>query len=107
MGFLNFRKAVASHVGYSLRIDDNFKWIKDDWKNWDKYWLLFLTHSDCSGYFTPLQCGEIAERLEKVLHDWESLGNPDLYLRFTLKNLRELVRLMTICKDKNLRMRIS
>lgn len=103
-GFNNFRKKIAQSLGLNLEVDSDGNWINQDWENWDKYWLLFLTHSDCSGKFTPHQCGKISEKLESIIHIFE---NEDFLSKYNFDNCKTLIIAMKYCKDNRKYMRVS
>lgn len=103
-GFNRFRKRVAESLALTLETDSNGRWVEQDWEKWDKDWLIFLTHSDCSGYFTHFQCGRISKKLKSVLEKWEP---KDLHYFYDLEHGLILVKAMEYCNDNKKSMRIS
>ncbi len=103
-GFFRFRQRIAKSLGLKLEIDSEFKWIDQDWESWDKDWLIFLTHSDCNGYFTSYRCGRISRKLKIVLDTWEP---KDIIESYDLEHGIQLVKAMKHCKNSKKIMRIS
>jgi hypothetical protein len=104
IGFHNFRKKVAASLCLTLELTPDFKWIEQDWNKWDEDWLLFLTHSDCDGYFTPDQCGRISKKMKKVIENWMPI---DIIGQYDLEHARYLIKAMEHCKENNKRMYVS
>ncbi|ACK88851.1 hypothetical protein BCAH820_4398 [Bacillus cereus AH820] len=69
-GFNNFRRKLASQVGFNLDEMEGFggevDWdtVTDDIKD-------FLDHSDCDGSLTPEQCEVIYPRLLELVESWD------------------------------------
>lgn len=103
-GFNQFRKRIAQSLGLALEIDYEGRWIQQDWEKWDKDWLIFLTHSDCSGQFTHSQCGRISKKLKDVLEKWEP---KDIQYLYDIEHGLLLVDAMKYCKDNKKNMRLS
>ena len=103
-GFHRFRKRVAQSLGLTLEIDSDFNWVTQDWIKWDKDWLLFLTHSDCSGIFTFSQCGRISEKLKLVIDTWQP---KDLQESYDIEHGMKLVEAMQYCKANKKKIRLS
>jgi hypothetical protein len=87
-----FRKKIADKLGLNYEVTDDWKYVNKEWSGWDKYWLLFLTHSDFDGTLSPKECGKIAKRMRRLITTWDV--NDIDYSR-----LIKLVEAMEHCKD--------
>ena len=104
IGFNQFRKRIAQSLGLILETDSEGRWIQQDWEKWDKDWLIFLTHNDCSGQFTHSQCGKISKKLKAVLDKWDPTNIQHSY---DIKHGLLLVDAMQYCNKNKKNMRLS
>jgi len=92
-GFDEFRKRLAIEIGLDL---DQMKGFGGDisWDVADPITLL-LSHSDCEGSLSPIECQQIAPRLRDLFSTWSSeLGTDEGYDK---TNALRLVDAMQIC----------
>lgn len=77
--FASLRRLVATSIGVNLDEMQGFKGCR----SWDTLkpdpLHLFLNHSDCQGFLSPVQCAEIAPRLRETL---DRLNGPEMVLDY-------------------------
>lgn len=67
--FMDFRKSLASHLGFNLLDMEGFGGSKK-WDGKDDVQIL-LSHSDCDGIITPDDCLRLSVRLDQILETLE------------------------------------
>jgi len=90
--FHDFRIKIANKLGYKLEFKENFdEWICNDYSKCDKFWWLFLTHNDYTGFISHKLCGKIAIRMRLLIKEWDIKDND-------YEKLLNLIEFMKFCK---------
>ena len=83
-GFNSFRRRLAQEEGFNLNEMEGFEplWEIDvpkgrPWSEVNTQLVALLNHSDCDGELSPLECAEVAARLEEILDKWRDQDNAD------------------------------
>jgi len=90
-GFDEFRTRLAKEVGLDLDqmvgFGGSHAWELDD------PITLLLNHSDCDGSLSPIECDQIAPRLQELVSTWSSeLGTDENYDRTNALYLAEAMQ---------------
>lgn len=54
---------------------------------------MFLNHSDCGGYLTPIQCKKIIPRLKELIYSWESYDYDKIHFLKLIEGMEKSVQL--------------
>ena len=104
-GFHHFRRKLAKEIGINLDMMQGFSnhhgnspdlAPKTSWSEIKDSIKYFLNHSDCQGSIGPKRCKMIADRMSKLIKDWEDDWNKDQAIKL-IKGMRE-------CHRKNKRL---
>jgi hypothetical protein len=102
MGFGQFRRRLAQHIGIDLDQMRGFGG-EGDWDTVPSPLRHLLDHSDCNGELTPDQAAELAPALRQALEVIGRDADPDdLAWDYDRRAGAELVQLLELCAKERL-----